>query len=523
VIELHLEDEIEVGKSFVDDISDEFVGETQAIERVILDAVREKEEPGLAHDVYEWWLDDRVRRQMFSDLEYRVTPSVNSVPLNTELFFTEAHPLETAEDAENYVRRLWSAGDKILALAATLERLESAGIVAPRPLTELARQHIADVAASNARDTPYFDALASRLPADARRALLDDAANAIEDSILPAYHELAELLLHLVMIGSEEVGVWQHPNGDAYYSWALRHHVTADVTPDELHQLGLDELTRIHAELEARFLALGYPANESLLEKIGRVIVDGGVVPRERVVAEYEAIIRDAESRVSEAFDLFPSATVVVKGVPAGGFYVPASLDGSRPGAFFATVAGGGEPRFGMRTLAYHEAVPGHHFAIGIAQDLDLPLFRRVAGFTGFDEGWALYAEWLAGELGWYEGDEFGDIGRLQAEAFRAARLVVDTGIHSKHWSLDQAIEFMEENVGFSRGAATGQIIRYASWPGQATAYYTGRTRIIELRQSAQQALGDQFDEKVFHHAVLSHGSMPLFLIDLAVREDLSF
>jgi uncharacterized protein (DUF885 family) len=241
-------------------------------------------------------------------------------------------------------------------------------------------------------------------------------------------------------------------------------------------------------------------------------------VPEGEVVAAYTAIIEETEGRLPAAFDVVPSARVIVTGVPSGGFYVGPSLDGSRPGAFFATVAPGGEARFGMKTLAYHEALPGHHLQIGIAQDLPLPLFQRVVVFTGFAEGWALYAEWLAGELGWYEGDIPGDVGRLQAEAFRAARLVVDTGIHARRWTFNQAVDFFATNTGFNRRFAEFQIARYASWPGQATAYWMGRTKILELRRAWEAARGASFDEKAFHRAVLTHGSVPLDVLAAAAQ-----
>src|SRR6185295_2656224 len=213
---------------------------------------------------------------------------------------------------------------------------------------------------------------------------------------------------------------------------------------------------------------------------------------------------------------------VTVIGVPSGGFYVEASLDGSRPGAFYATENGAPQARLGFRTLAYHETIPGHHEQVGVAQDLPLPLFQRVSIFTGYVEGWALYAEWLAGDLGWYAGDPYGDVGRLQSEAFRAARLVVDTGLHARGWTFDQAVQYMQDATGYSTRFCQGQVIRYASWPGQATAYWTGEVEIRALRSRAEAAKGGAFDLKAFHHAVLSHGALPLEIMDRVAAEDLS-
>jgi uncharacterized protein (DUF885 family) len=235
------------------------------------------------------------------------------------------------------------------------------------------------------------------------------------------------------------------------------------------------------------------------------------------MVSTYETIIRQAENRLEPAFVLFPQAKVIVIGGASGGYYVSGSLDGSRPGAFYASTTGG-SPLFSMPTLAYHEAVPGHHLQIAIAQEMELPTFRNLVHFTGYTEGWALYAEQLAWELGWYADDPYGDLGRLQAEAFRAARLVVDTGIHEKQWTFDKAADYMVENTGLPRDMVTGQISRYIAWPGQATAYKIGMIKILELRQHAIDQLGEAYDIKEFHSIILGNGSMPLDVLEKVVQ-----
>ncbi len=533
VIELGLEEQIDVGERFLDDLSDDFARESEEVEQTILELAREHDagaldaEQRIARDAYLWYLEDRARGRAFADFEYRIAPGVNSVPVNTQLFFTDVHPVASAADAERYVQRLDAVGWQMRQVRDAMERIEQAGIVTPRVLLAWSRGGIEAVAGAEARSTPYYRALETRLGAlDLDEASRDDllvrAAAAIEDSVVPGYRALADFLADQEARAPDEIGVWQYDGGDDYYTYALAHHVTADVTAAELHQLGLDELERIHGELEQRFAALDYPAGAPLPDQIARVAQDGGHVAAADVIAAYTAIIEDAQTRLPEVFDVLPTAGVVVTGVPSGGFYVGPSLDNARPGAFFATVSDAGEARFGMRTLAYHEAVPGHHLQIGIAHDLDLPLFQRVVNFTGFAEGWALYAEWLAGDLGWYEGDLPGDVGRLQAEAFRAARLVVDTGIHDLGWSFDQAVDFFRDGTGFSQRFAEGQVARYASWPGQATAYWMGRTRILTLRRAAEAALGDAFDLKAFHRAVLTHGSVPLDVLDSAVEPALA-
>jgi len=532
VVELGLESHIDVGESFIDEVSDAFVRETQQVEEVVLDLAgefdRDRLERGqrIAFDAYRWYLEDRVGGHRFSDLDYRITPSVNSIPVGTQLFFTDIHPIGSAADADRYVRRLDAVGWQMRQLRDVLIRLDGAGIVTPRLLIAWSRPGLRAIARSAPRSTPYYRALEAKLTgvdagASARADLLERAEAAIAASIIPAYRALDDFLADQEPRAPQEIGAWQYAGGDAYYAYALRHHITTEVGAAELHQLGLDELDRIRGELDRRFAELGYPAGEPLADQIARLAVEGERVAAADVVVEYAAIIDDARGRLAGAFDVAPSADVVVTGVPSGGFYVGPSLDNSRPGAFFATVSDAGESRFGMRTLAYHEAVPGHHLQIGIARDLDLALFQRVVTFTGFAEGWALYAEWLAGDLGWYEGDAPGDIGRLQAEAFRAARLVVDTGIHDLGWSFDQAAEFFRASIGFDMSFSEGQIARYASWPGQATSYWMGRTKLLELRRAAEAALGEGFDLAAFHHAVLVYGSVPLDVLATNVEEDL--
>ena len=307
--------------------------------------------------------------------------------------------------------------------------------------------------------------------------------------------------------------------GREYYDFVLRHRTTTDLTGAEIHQLGLDHLQRIHAEMRETFDSLGYPQDESLAQLFQRVAQDGGIIPAAEVKATYEAIIDAAELELDQAFDIFPSADVVVADDEYGGFYIGPSFDGTRPGAFYASTRFN-EPWYSMRSLSYHEAVPGHHTQIALAMDLDSgPLFRKMVRFTAFVEGWALYAERLAYELGWYDNDPYGNLGRLQYEALRAARLVMDTGIHSMGWSFDQAVQFNIDAVGWSRSASESAAARYSVAPAQATAYMIGMLHILDARQRAQEALGDAFDLREFHRVVLTSGGLPLALLDEVVDQ----
>jgi len=340
--------------------------------------------------------------------------------------------------------------------------------------------------------------------------------------VLPAYDDLVSYLEHLESVGSSQEGLWQFPKGEDYYAHMLRHYTTTSMSAEEIHQLGYQELERIHAEMDAIFEELGYDTDASVADLFDRVARDGGSIPAGEVLSTYEEIIQEAEDNLDEAFDIRPKAELKVIASSIKGMYVRASLDGSRPGAFHAGMGQSPEEWYAMSTLAYHEAVPGHHFQISIAQETDLPLFRSIVGNLGYTEGWALYGEQLAWELGWYDDDPYGNLGRLQAEAFRAARLVVDTGIHTKRWTFNQALDFFIENVGFERGDSVdpeGQIARYIVWPGQATSYKIGMIKMLSIRQNAMNQLGDQFDLKEYHNVVLSNGSMPLEVLERVVDD----
>ena len=289
------------------------------------------------------------------------------------------------------------------------------------------------------------------------------------------------------------------------------------MTAAEIHQLGLDELDRIHAEMRIIFDSLGYPQNESLAELYARVATDGGIIPAANVKSTYENIIAAAELELDQAFDIFPSANVIVAEDAFGGFYIAPSFDGTRPGAFYAGTQNN-EAWFAMPSLAYHEAIPGHHTQIAIGMEQGGPALRRAIRYTAFVEGWALYAERLAYELGWYDGDPYGNLGRLQYEALRAARLVIDTGIHSMGWTFEQSVQFNQDNLGASRGSSESAAGRYSVVPAQATAYMIGMLDILRLRQEAMDALGAEFDLIEFHRVVLTSGGIPLALLDDVIQ-----
>ena len=530
VTELGLDAAFNMPGDQLTDISDAYIRETQQLESDILAQLQTYERAALApdqqlsYDTYFWYLDDRVRGHEFIYHDYPITHFIIGQPALLYHFFTEIQPVRNLEEAHNYLARLALVDTKINQLIEGLRLRREAGIIAPKFLYQWSAGSVNDTARSMPELTLFYRNFAEKLDsiseisADEKQELLAQAEEITRLQVIPAFKELSAYMNELQSAAPTDDGVWQHPNGEAYYAYTVRHHTTTEMTPDEIHQLGLGDLDSIHAEMRAIAAELGYPTDESIPQLYRRVAQDGGTLTGSAIVAKYEEIIEQAKTTVAPVFDLQPSSDVVVIPGPTGGYYVSPAMDGSRPGAFYAAV-GGSEAYFGMPTLAYHEAIPGHHTQVALALELDLPSFRRGSHFTAYVEGWALYAERLMWELGIYDDDPYGDLGRLQYEAFRAARLVVDTGIHAQKWTFDEAAAFMTENTGLDSGMVNFEISRYIAWPGQALAYKIGMSEILALRQIAEEQLGQQYDLKEFHNLILSSGAVPLDILQQLVNE----
>jgi uncharacterized protein (DUF885 family) len=385
---------------------------------------------------------------------------------------------------------------------------------------------IHQTANSQATATSFYQSFARKLaalslPAGQGGDLLENAQEAVTGSVLPAYQALEQCLQAQIPAAGDDLAASRYANGSGFYAYLLRHHTTTEMAPDDINALGLREVERLRGEMQAEFERLGYPKDDSLASQFNRAAQDSGFMSGEQTRAYYELLLQQADPRLSEVFDLRPSSQVVVIADPAGGgYYMPPAADGSRPGAFYADLQSR-LPKYNQPTLLYHETIPGHHYQIALAQGLPLPFLRKVLSFNAYVEGWALYAEQLAAEMGFYADDPYGDLGRLQFAAYRAARLVVDTGIHRLGWSYEEAVQYFMDATGFPRGMAENQISRYVIMPGQATSYYIGFLKILELRDLAQDQLGTQFDLKQFHNAVLSEGSLPLDIFEQNVKAKL--
>ena len=481
----------------------------------------------LSYDIYSWLVDGALAQRDFMHFDYQASYFLTSVPRRLQRFFADLHPLETAQDARDYIDRLAAVDDTIEQLIENLQAMENEGVIEPAATLEFSIDVHRDIANTSASNSPYYQGVATRLAgiADLSDTESEDiqfqARDIITREITPAYRDLLNFMSAQLPRAPGDVGVGQFANGEDFYRERLRFHTTTSLSADEIHQLGLQELERIHAEQRLLFDQLGYPQEETLKQLFDRVGEDGGTVLAEDAVATYEAIIDDAQARMSVLFERLPETEVVVIGGANGGVYISASQDGTRPGAFYAGTVND-QPYYLMPTLAYHEAMPGHHMQIALSQELDLPEFRRGLTFTGFTEGWALYAERLAGDYLWYETDIYGDLGRLYYEGVRAARLVVDTGIHSRGWSFDEAAAFFQESVGTSLGSAQSNIGRYTLYPGQATAYMVGMLKILELRERMRDVLGDDFDIMNFHSLVLHSGALPLDILEQQVDAEIA-
>ena len=532
-IALGISDLLGTPKDQLTDISDTFIHETQTLETMVYEKLRSYDHAALSakqqrvYDIYDWYLDDLVRSHPFMYNTYLITPTLNSVSMSLQYFFTDYAPLQTETDAINYITLLSQVDTKLEQLMDNLDLHKDKGVILPSFLFDYVIPDISNIANTSPSLNIYYKIFQQKintipgLSDERKQHLLDSAYTEIKDTVVPAYQSLLKYVKNLSNYPDNTVGAWSLPDGDAYYAYTIHHHTTTDLTPDEIYNIGMNELDKINARMREIFSELGYPENESLVNLYRRVATEGGMIYGVEIKATYEKLIRDAQLNTTALFNHTPTAQVIVKADPVGGFYMPPSMDGSRPGIFFAVIEGS-MPHYGMPSLAYHETVPGHHFQLALAGEMDLPLFQKMIELNGYVEGWALYAERLMWEHGAYQDDSYGELGYLQMQARRAARLVIDTGIHFKHWDYDQAVDFMSDSTGYGKDLAYYEVTRSVVWPGQETSYYIGYIKILELRQRMMDVLGDAFDIKAFHDLVLGSGPVPLAILEKIVNETIS-
>ncbi|MEQ1868102.1 MAG: DUF885 domain-containing protein, partial [Micropepsaceae bacterium] len=439
--------------------------------------------------------------------------------------------------ARNYVVRLNAFGTHFDQVLVEIERQASLKVLPPRFVIDAIIASTDTFRKPDPKDNPlvatFREKLGKLTDIDKKLATELEAAAvaAVKDVVYPAYGRIKATFERLRPQATEDDGVWKLPGGDAFYADAVRQFTTTDMTPEQIPTLGLAEVVRLEGEMDAVLRSVG-ETNGPLVDRMERLSRDprftfsADDAGRERILAGYRTLLEAMQKRLPEAFKKIPPQKLEVVRVPtyaeatsAGAYYNPPSFDGGKPGQFFANVRDPAETAsWQMPTLAYHEGVPGHHFQIATAQNIEGVAFaRRVLPFTAFSEGWALYAEHLAKDMGVYDKDPYGDLGRLQAEMFRAVRLVADTGIHAKRWTRQQAIDYMHSKTGMSVTEVTSEIERYIVMPGQALAYKIGMLKILELRERAKAALAAKFDLKAFHEIVLGGGALPLTILEQRV------
>jgi uncharacterized protein (DUF885 family) len=457
---------------------------------------------------------------------------MRGVQSSTPTFMINQHKVSTRADAEAYVQRLQGMGAYLDAQIARSEANAAAGCLPPVYIFEsvipAARSVVKGAPFTDGPDSPLFADLKAKvgkldISDTAKATLIADGAAALKTSVAPAYARLATVLEAQKARAGTDAGVWRFKDGDAFYADLLAEMTTTKLSADEIHKIGLDNVARIQSEMRGIMKKVAFKGGDlgkffEFVETDPQFFLPQTPEGKAEYVKRATASIDAMRVKVPQYFDRLPKAPMEVRAVEpfreqASGlaFYERPSPDGSRPGVYYAnTVDMKALPTYQIEALAFHEGIPGHHFQIAFAQELTgLPRFRRFGGYTAFSEGWGLYTERLAKDMGFYQ-DPYSDFGRLTLEIRRAIRLVVDTGLHSKRWSREKAIQYILDNQPGDKPQAQKDIDRYIVMPGQATAYMIGQREILRLRDKAKASLGSRFSYKGFHDVVLSHGAVPL-------------
>jgi len=449
-------------------------------------------------------------------------------------FLDNQHSIESAADAEAYLSRLSGFARELDNETARLRHEYQMGVVPPDFVIDKTVLQLGNLSGTPAAQSVLATSLARRTAA---RQIAGDwgarAAQIVEREIYPAVNRQAEIVRGQRAGAVHDGGVWRLPEGPDYYTYGLRYATTTTMTADEIHQLGLDQMAELSAQADQILRAQGMTQGTvgARLRALGddpRFIYPNTDAGKEQLLADLNVQMAAIRQRMPDYFGRLPRAECDIRRVPAtieagapGGYYQSPALDGSRPGAYYINLRDTAEwPKWTLPTLTYHEAVPGHHHQIALALEAEgIPMLRRLMGFSAYSEGWGLYSEQLADEIGVYADDPFGKLGYLQSFMFRAARLVVDTGLHHKRWSREQGIRYMVDNLGDQESSVATEVERYCVWPGQATSYKVGQTRWLQLRENARRQLGDRFDIKGFHDTAIAAGAMPLAVLERVVND----
>jgi len=490
-----------------------------------------------AADILLHTLERDLKGEKFRDNSYIISSAGDFHNVMTTIM-AEYHNIDNTDDARAYISRLKKYKLKFQQISHRLKIRGQKGILAPKFFIEKFIGILNNFINTSPKNNILYESFSKRvqmleIPVSQKEALCKEVEKKIETVVYPAYRSMIELLRQLLPKASEEAGVWRLPQGDDYYRYCLNSHTGTGMTPEQIYKLGQKEVRRIQQEIMRQISKRGIdeklPFNKlwhyfwylQTQKNRDRVYYPSTQAGRLQVLEDYKRHIDDVAKRLPEYFSIFPKAKLKIGPVPwykknlANAHYEAPSLDGKRQGGFYMNLSY--TPfKPSMKSLAIHEGIPGHHFQLSIFRELPgIRMFRFLHQYTSYIEGWALYAEKLAMESGWFE-DLYSRLGNLESELLRAARLVLDTGIHYKHWSRERAFTYMRDNVGW---ATLGEIDRYITWPGQACAYKIGQLKIIELREKARKELKSKFHIKDFHTAVLQHGTVPLKILETYVND----
>jgi uncharacterized protein (DUF885 family) len=528
------------------DISPEYTAATHALQCGVLDLLRAYDvsqlgsEEAVYHATYEWFLDDLVRLHPYVYHSYELNGFLDfGTPGALGELFASLHPLTTRAEVEDYLTRLAQVEWKIGQLIEFVEHQRSLGIETPAFMLRSCRTAIermlgvehqrfraaSDVPVSWGTTFQSFDARLSEvadLTDEEKDAYRQQARQLFREVYIPAFWELRGYVSELLPDAPVDGGATILPDGEGYFAAMLRHETSTDLTADEVHQIGLREVERIQREIDEQFGALGYSDTlplEGRWEKARSedTYHNGSTASGfETILAILEGYREKTGKLIESHFDLWPAQTVQMLRAPAGAaanYYVSPSWDGSRPGVFYVASVGS-VAESGLMAVFHHEAIPGHHAQLALAQELDLPMFMRFMTSNGLVEGWALYCERLMYDLGAYAGEPLDNLARLRLELTRAARLVVDTGIHAYGWTRQEGAAYFEGVLGYPTGSYLGAMERYVLLPGQGSSYMIGKLVIEELLGRAQVELGTAFRWADFHDVVIGHGAVPLRILE---------
>jgi len=478
--------------------------------------------------VMAWQLEMVVAEEPYWDYMFPLE-QMNGWNVSAVEWFTVARPLSKPRDAENYLAALGQVSVRMEEAIALSRRLAAKNVLPPRFIIEATLKQIQNFLDPSPGQNPFVTVFADKIatvdaiPVARREQLCAEAEKIVGGQIYPSWKKAAAILQSQLARSTNDAGLWRLKGGAEAYAFFLRRYTTTNLTADQIHEIGLQQVARIETRMDALLRQLGRTAGP-VKERIAKLKLDlqypnpKSEESREQIMRDIDAIIRDAEKRAALLFDLRPKAPVVARPFPrfreanaAANYNAPAP-DGSRPGTFQFPRRVEWMTSFGLRSVVYHETVPGHHFHIALqVENHDLPRFmqvRALGGISAITEGWGLYAERLAAESGWYGDDIEGQLGQLDYELMRARRLVVDTGMHAKRWTRQPAIDY---------GIEASEVERYTVYPGQACSYMLGELKILELRDKARRALGDRFALREFHNTVLRAGSVPLQVLESQV------